>query len=102
MEGPDHKASLEPHELKAMVSGIRNIEVALGSDEKSPSKSEQKNIAIARKSIVAIADIKTGDTYTENNISVKRPGSGVSPMKWHEVLGTKAIRDFKSDELIEL
>jgi N,N'-diacetyllegionaminate synthase len=102
MEGPDHKASLEPDELIAMVKGIRNIEKAMGNGVKIPSKSEQKNITIARKSIIAISNIKKGDVLTEQNITVKRPGNGVSPMKWHEVIGTKAIRDFNEDELIEL
>lgn len=102
MEGPDHKASLEPDELAAMVSAIRNIEKAMGSGEKHPSPSERKNIEIARKSIVANLAIKAGDLFTEENITAKRPGSGISPMKWFEVLGTKAKRDFAEDELIEL
>lgn len=102
MEGPDHKASLEPNELSAMVCAIRNIEKAIGTGEKSPSPSEKKNIAIARKSIVAKAEIKAGEVFTEDNITVKRPGNGISPMKWFEVLGTKAVRDFDEDELISL
>jgi N,N'-diacetyllegionaminate synthase len=102
MEGPDHKASLEPNELIAMVKGIRNIEKAMGNGVKTPSKSEQKNMAIARKSIVASGNIKKGEQLTEQNTTVKRPGNGISPMKWHEVIGTIAIRDFKEDELIEL
>ena len=103
LEGPDHKASLEPDELKAMVSAIRNIEKAVGGDgTKHVSESERKNIAIARKSIIASCDIKKGDLLTEENLTVKRPGTGVSPMRWEEVIGTKAIRDFKEDELIEL
>jgi N,N'-diacetyllegionaminate synthase len=102
MEGPDHKASLEPDELAAMVSSIRNVESALGTGNKVPSQSEIKNIVIARKSIVAAKDIKLGETFTEENLAVKRPGSGVSPMKWFEVIGQKAKRDFKEDELIEL
>ena len=102
MEGPDHKASLEPDELKAMVSAIRNIEKALGSSEKKVSDSERKNIVIARKSIVAATDIKKGEILTEENITVKRPGTGISPMRWEEVLGTTAVRDFQEDELIEL
>jgi N,N'-diacetyllegionaminate synthase len=101
MEGPDHKASLEPQELKAMISAIRNIEKALGSGDKVPSPSEQKNIAIARKSIVAKCDIKKGEIFTEDNITVKRPGNGISPMKWNEILGQTAKRDFAEDELIE-
>lgn len=102
MPGPDHKASLEPDELKAMVSAIRNIEKALGSSEKKVTDSERKNIAIARKSIVAAINIKKGEIFTEENITVKRPGTGISPMRWEEVLGTKAVRDFMEDELIEL
>ena len=103
MEGPDHKASLELDELKAMVSAIRNIEKAVGGDgTKHVSESEKKNIAIARKSIVAACDIKAGDVFTEQNLTVKRPGNGVLPMRWEEVLGQKAKRDFNEDELIEL
>ena len=103
MEGPDHKASLEPDELKDMVSAIRNIEKAVGGDgTKHVSESERKNIAIARKSIVAAYDIKAGETFTEQNLTVKRPGNGISPMRWEEVIGTKAIRNFAEDELIEL
>ena len=102
MEGPDHKASLEPDELASMVSSIRNIEKALGTGDKTPSPSERKNIAVARKSIVAKVPIKVGELLTEENITVKRPGSGVSPMRWQEVLGTCAVRDFAEDELIEL
>tara|TARA_B110000240_G_scaffold173053_1_gene198541 strand:- start:290 stop:1285 length:996 start_codon:yes stop_codon:yes gene_type:complete len=100
MEGPDHKASLEPAELTAMVTAIRNIELALGDGIKKPSKSEQKNILIARKSIVAIEDIKKGDIFTEENISVKRPGNGISAMKWHNVLGTISEKNYIEDELI--
>lgn len=102
MEGPDHKASLEPDELAAMVSAIRNIELALGNGEKTASPSERKNIAVARKSIVAKRAIKVGERLTEDNLTVKRPGSGVSPMRWRDVLGTAAIRDFEEDEMIEL
>lgn len=102
MEGPDHKASLEPDELKAMVSSIRHIEQALGNGDKIPSPSEKKNIAVVRKSIVAKTDIKEGDIFSENNVTVKRPGTGISPMRWLEVIGTKAVRDFEEDELIEL
>jgi len=103
MEGPDHKASLEPDELKAMVSAIRNIEMAVGGDgTKHVSESEKKNIAIARKSIVAACDIKAGEVFTEQNLTVKRPGNGISPMRWEEVLGQTAKRDFNEDELIEL
>lgn len=102
MEGPDHKASLEPDELKAMVQAIRNVESALGDGIKRPTESEIKNIEIARKSIIAKRDIKKGEIFTEENITVKRPGNGISPMKWFEVLGKTAVRDFKEDELIEL
>lgn len=102
MEGPDHKASLEPDELASMVKAIRNVEKALGDGRKIPSKSEIKNIPIARKSIVAKKKIIKGETLTEENITTKRPGSGISPMKWNEVLGIKAIRDFDEDELIEI
>lgn len=102
MEGPDHKASLEPHELKAMVDSIRNIEVALGNGTKHPAESEKKNMAITRKSIIAKRDIKSGEIFTENNLTVKRPGDGISPMKWFDVIGKTAPRDFEEDELIEL
>lgn len=101
MEGPDHKASLEPHELKAMVEGIRKIEKALGNGIKTASNSEKKNIDIARKSIVARKKICQGELLTEDNLAVKRPGNGISPMKWFEIIGTKAIRDFEEDEMIE-
>ncbi len=101
MEGPDHKASLEPAELMAMVSAIRNIEKALsGSGVKEVSPSEQKNIAIARKSIVAIKNIHKGEIFSDENIGVKRPGTGISPMKWDEVIGKMSQRDFEEDELI--
>lgn len=102
MEGPDHKASLEPDELKAMVTSIRNIEKALGNGEKKPAKHEMENINIARKSIVAARDIVAGEVFSEENITTKRPGSGINPMKWFDVLGQKATRDFVEDELIEL
>ena len=102
MEGPDHKASLEPGELAAMVNGIRRIEKALGSEEKTASPSERKNREIARKSIIARRAIKKGETLTEENLTTKRPGDGVSPMRWFEVLGTSAVRDFEEDERIEL
>lgn len=100
MEGPDHKASLEPDELKAMVSAIRNIEQALGSSIKQPSPSEAKNKPIARKSLVAKTDIKQGEIFTEQNLAIKRPGTGISPMRWDEVLGAVAQRDYKEDEVI--
>tara|TARA_B100001173_G_C16021767_1_gene562412 strand:+ start:1706 stop:2701 length:996 start_codon:yes stop_codon:yes gene_type:complete len=100
MEGPDHKASLEPHQFKEMVTAIRNIEKALGSDIKKPSKSEFPNIQIVRKSIVAKTKIKKGDVLSENNLAVKRPGRGISPMKWNEIVGTKATKDYNEDDLI--
>lgn len=100
MKGPDHKASLEPDELKAMVKAIRNIEKALGDGIKKPSPSEIKNKKITRKSIVAKKEIKKGQIYIEENLTVKRPGSGISPMKWDELIGKIATRDHKADELI--
>lgn len=102
LPGPDHRASLEPDELKAMVSAIRNIEQALGSDEKRVTDSERPNMIVARKSIVAATPIRHGEIFTEENITTKRPGNGISPMHWHEILGTPAPRDFAPDELIEL
>ena len=102
LPGPDHKASLEPLELKAMVSAIRNIEQAIGRGDKRVSVSESKNKVVARKSIVAAVSIRKGETFTENNLAVKRPGTGISPMCWPEVIGEKAPRDFEEDELIEL
>ena len=102
MSGPDHKASLEPGELADMIKAVRHIESALGTGIKAPAESERKNIAIARKSIVASREILKGELLTEENITTKRPGTGISPMKYFEVLGTRAIRDFHEDELIEL
>ena len=102
MDGPDHKASLEPDELKKMVESIRNIEQALGSEHKNVSASEKKNIEIARKSIVAARDISKGELLSEDNLAVKRPGNGISPMRWNEVIGKTAIRNFCEDEVIEL
>ena len=102
MPGPDHRASLEPDELAAMVKAIRNIELALGDGEKKPSPSETGNIVIARKSIVALRDIKKGEVLTEESVMAKRPANGISPMRWFEVIGTKAVRDFAEDEPIEL
>ena len=100
LPGPDHKASLEPHQLKAMVDAIRHIECALGSGTKQVSESERKNMAIARKSIVAATEIKEGELFTPQNITVKRPGGGISPMKWDEVIGTIASHDYLPDEMI--
>ena len=102
MEGPDHKASLEPAELKAMVCAIRNIEQALGSGHKTISESEHKNIEIARKSIVAACPIKAGELLTEDNLTVKRTGNGISPMCWNKVIGTIATKDFEVEEVIVL
>jgi N,N'-diacetyllegionaminate synthase len=102
LPGPDHKASLEPDELKAMVEGIRNVERALGDGIKRPSRSELKNKPIARKSLVAIRPIRTGETFSEENIGAKRPGTGLSPMRWDEVIGRTAAKDFAVDELIRL
>ncbi len=102
MEGPDHKASLEPDELAEMVKAVRHIEQALGDGEKKASESEKKNMAIARKSIVAGCDIKAGDKFTEDNLTAKRPGTGLSPMLWNQVIGQTAKRDFAADEMIEL
>lgn len=100
MEGPDHKASLEPEELAQMVQAIRNIEKSLGDGQKKRTESEKKNCAVARKSIVAKQAIRAGEPFTEENLTVKRPGNGISPMRWHEVLGRKAERAYLADELI--
>ena len=102
MEGPDHKASLEPDEFAQMVRMIRNVDAAIGSGVKIAAQSEIKNIAIARKSIVASVPIRKGEELTEENITTKRPGTGISPMRWNEVIGTRAVRDFEEDELIEI
>lgn len=101
MQGPDHKASLDPDELKAMVQSIRNIEWALGDGNKVIQNCEQKNIEVARKSIVADCAIKKGEMFTVHNIATKRPGNGISSLRWHEILGKKAWRDFGEDELID-
>lgn len=101
MEGPDHRASLEPGELAAMVCGIRNVERALGDGIKTASVSERKNLNIVRKSIVARCAISRGEPLTEKNITTKRPGNGISPMRWFDVLGTPASRNYEKDELIE-
>lgn len=102
LEGPDHKASLEPKELKAMVQAIRNVEKALGTGIKIPTPSEKKNIAVARKSIVAKQKILKGDVFTEDNLTTKRPGNGISPMYWNDIIGKIANREYGIDELIEL
>ncbi|MYL69832.1 N-acetylneuraminate synthase [Halobacillus litoralis] len=101
MEGPDHNASLEPEELKAMVQSIRNIEVAMGTGTKAPSPSEMKNMSVARKSIVAKKAIQKGEYFDNDNLTVKRPGNGVSPMKWYEIIGEVANRDYQEDEMID-
>lgn len=102
MAGPDHKASLEPDELATMVKVIRHIEKAMGDGIKKPSASEKMNIGIVRKSIVAKERISKGELFTEKNLTVKRPGDGISPMKWFELMGKRATRDFEEDELVEL
>ena len=102
MPGPDHRASLEPKELKAMVAAIRNVELALGDGIKRPTLSESKNRLAIRKSLVASRDIKSGEKFSAENITTKRPGSGISPMRWDEVIGRFAQRDFVIDELIDL
>ncbi len=102
LPGPDHKASLEPHELKAMVSAIRNVEIALGDGIKRLTPSEVRNKPVGRKSLVASKAIKAGEVLSAKNITCKRPGTGVSPMNWDDVIGRKAVRDFVVDELIEL
>ena len=102
MEGPDHKVSLEPDELKNMVTAIRNIESSIGDGVKRPSPSELKNILVIRKSIVASKYIKRNETFTKDNITTKRPGTGISPVEWDRIVGKKAIRSFELDELIEI
>ena len=102
LPGPDHKASLEPEELKEMVQAIRNIEKAMGDGIKRPSPSEEKNKPIARKSLVAAIAIRTGERLSSANVAVKRPGTGISPMCWDDILGRTATRNFAPDELIEI
>ena len=102
LPGPDHKASLDPDELKAMVLAIRNIEIALGDGIKRLTPSESRNKPVARKSLVASKAIHVGEVLSAENIITKRPGTGISPMRWDEVIGRKAVRDFAADELIEL
>jgi N,N'-diacetyllegionaminate synthase len=102
MEGPDHKASMNPAEFEILITSIRNIELALGSGIKKPTKSEEKNISIVRKSIVAAKQINKGDKFTKENITIKRPGIGISPMKWDNVIGKIAPKDFIEDDLIEI
>lgn len=102
LPGPDHKASLEPDELAAMVSAIRNVEQAMGSADKHVSESERPNMTVARKSIVASRDIRKGEILSEKNMTVKRPGNGISPMMWDKVAGSPAEADFGYDELITI
>ena len=102
LKGPDHAASIEPVELKEMVKSIRNIEKALGDGEKKPSNSEEKNKSIVRKSIVALTAIKKGEIFSEKNIAVKRPGNGISPMQWDNIIGNSSPKDFMEDDLIVL
>lgn len=102
MEGPDHKASLEPTEFGLMIKSIRNVEKALGDGIKKPSQSEIKNVNIVRKSIVAKKNIKKDELLTSENLYVKRPANGISPMKWYEIIGRKAKKDFNEDEMIEI
>lgn len=99
--GPDHKASADPTEFKSMVDGIRTVEKAIGEPRKHITESERGNVEIARKSIVARCPIRKGELFTPENLTVKRPGSGISPMRWYEVMGQTAVRDFVTDELIE-
>jgi N,N'-diacetyllegionaminate synthase len=100
MTGPDHKASLEPQEFRSMVEAIRNVEPALGDGIKRPAPSEMENMAVARKSIVAARAIRKGETFSEDNLTVKRPGTGMSPMAWDTVIGRKAERDYRKDECL--
>lgn len=102
LPGPDHRASLEPRELNAMVKAVRHVEVALGTGRKRVTESEEKNLSIARKSIVAAKPIATGEPFTVENLAVKRPGTGISPIRWDEIIGRTAMRDFDADEFIEL
>ncbi|MBP3802390.1 MAG: N-acetylneuraminate synthase [Oribacterium sp.] len=100
MSGPDHKASLEPNELKELIVAIRNVEKARGIREKKPTESEVRNRSVVRKSIVALKPIHKGEIFSTDNLTTKRPGTGISPMKWNEIIGTIAERDYKEDELI--
>ena len=102
LPGPDHAASLEPNELREMVRAVRNIEKALGSEIKKPSISEQKNISLARKSIVAKKYISIGEKFTENNLSTKRPGTGISPMEWDKILNQRSKYNFEADDIIKI
>jgi N,N'-diacetyllegionaminate synthase len=101
LPGPDHIASLEPHELAALVTGIRNLEIALGSETKEPTESEVQMRLVARKSIVAKEYIRKGQVFSRENLTVKRPGLGISPMQWEEIIGSISSRDYSPDDLIE-
>ena len=101
LPGPDHKASIEPNEFKKMVNNIRNVDEALGNGNKIPSNEEIENRKVIRKSIVAAKDIKKGDIFSATNLVAKRPGTGISPMEWDDILGEKANYDFKKDDLIK-
>lgn len=102
MEGPDHKSSMEPHELKIMVGAVRKIEKVMGQGLKEPSRSEIANMTVVRKSLVAVRGIKMGEVFTADNVTAKRPGTGINPMRWDEVIGKTASKDFKKDDFIEL
>lgn len=102
MKGPDHKASMDVNELTAMIAAIRNVEKALGDGQKKPSPSEMENISAIRKSIVAKRDIQKGELLKEDNLTTKRPGTGLSPMLWNEIIGTEAIKNFSEDQMIEI
>lgn len=101
LDGPDHKASIEPNQLQNLVKSIRNISLAMGSNEKKISKSELENLKIARKSIVSRVFIKKGEVFTEDNLCTKRPAEGISPMEWDKIIGEKAKKDFQVDDFIE-
>ncbi len=101
LQGPDHKASLEPDELAQMVKAVRNIEMALGNGRKMPTQLEKKNISVIRKSIVAACDIATGELFTKKNLTIKRPGKGLSPMKWDDIIGQYATKEYAVDDLID-
>jgi N,N'-diacetyllegionaminate synthase len=101
LPGPDNRASIEPAGLAELVSAIRHVEMALGDGIKRPGASERRNIAVARKSLVAACSIRSGELFTEHNITVKRPGDGISPMRWDEIIGRRASRHFAADEVIE-
>ena len=101
LPGPDHQASLEPEELKEMVRSIRTVELALGDGVKCPTASELKNLPVARKSLVAKVEIKLGDVFTAKNLEIKRPGDGITPMKYWEMLGNISLKNYSADEVIK-